>query len=479
MSRQLLRPIRIQQTSIVLCVICFAVAGCSDDAANLGSIVGNSDPLIIELEKVKYLRTAARTRMDSASGGLAALGDIDGDECTDFVIAASAQGRMAAVDRGWIEAYSGKDGTRLWQVSGKSTEDAKSEGDKSGYHLAEISLLDDLNADGTPDIYCRRGPSGSMALLFSGRDGKRVGLYEVARTGYLQWPLFCRDMNDDGVLDLVFPAKDDESVGIQALSGTDLSPVHERFDIWPEANARWTDWVLPRFSDVDEDGVADCLLRRGLVQNSTDPVYTFEYAVLSHSDLAIISTFESERPRISGTTRYAAAGDLDGDRVEDILMTSSTGDGADNHASSLRAISGADGTILWRVLGTQLKGGRTTQLVDVKTGKNTQLQPDVEFKERVLSIPDIDGDAVNDVATLAFAPGRRRSQRAVLLFSGANGEPFEPLQLSESDGRILQSIALLNSATEDNVPSIAVSVKTADDRVAIVVLPLPQLSTTR
>ena len=459
--------------SWVGCAVVFALVGCGDLGSSLSGTFGGR-PMLVELEQVKYLHPASNTRMDSSSGGLVALGDINSDGFADFAIGASAQGRMAAIDLGWVEAYSGKDGTRLWQVSGKSPERAEADGDESSYHLGEITLLEDVNGDGAADIYCRRRPSGPMALLFSGRDGQRLAISNAPRSGYLQWPLFGRDINDDGELDVVFPAREDESFGVQTLSGVDLSPAIGWIHVWPAANARWTDWVLPRYADDDGDGVADCLLRRGLTQNNTDPDYTFEYAVLSGKDLSIIRTFESMRPRISGETQYGTADDLDGDTIPDVLMTSSTGDGADNHASSLRAFSGADGTILWKVLGTQMKGGRETQLVDVKTGETTHLQPDVEFKNLVLSVPDMNRDGIGDVATLAFAPGESRSQRAVLFFSGADGQPFEPLRLSEHGFRATGSMVLLDTATADGVPSLACSAKSKDGGLVIAVLPLPR-----
>lgn len=471
---------RVQHLAVWLMVfIAAAFAGCGGDAADegasadgtaaTGNVATGGDPLVVELEKIKYLQSPPHNRMDNASGGLLSAGDIDGDGFSDFIIAASAQGRGAAVDRGWIEAYSGKDGARLWQINGKSEDEAKALGDEHGYRLEEITLVGDINGDGVADVFARPGTGGSTTLLFSGRDGARLGRHTIDRSGHFAWPLFARDANSDGIVDLAFPASEEQSFGIQVLSGTDLAPLFQRFDIWPGANARSINWVLPLYSDVNGDGVVDALLRRGLRQNHTDEVYTFEYGVLSGTDLTILKTFESERPRIGGETHYAAAGDLNGDGHVDILMTSSTGDGEDRHASSIRAISGADGAVLWIVLGTQFPGGDQTFLVDTQTGEQTALQPDIEFGSQVVAVPDIDGDGVNEAATVAKPPISGGSGNAVLMFSGATGQPFEPIEIS--DGRMQKSIAVLQAATESRQPSVVVAAH-ADDGVKMVVLPL-------
>lgn len=457
----------------LLSCVAATLIGCSDVATQLESLAGGPS-LTVDLEKVRYLQPTPHVPpLDSSCGGLAVLGDVNADGLTDFAVSASRQGAGAGVDRGWIAACSGKDGAFIWQVSGKSEEEAKVEGLEHGYHLDAITVLDDLNGDGAPEIYCRDRWSHSNALIFSGDDGQRIGRYPIQRSGYMQRPLLCRDVDDDGVSDLIFWARDDEALGILALSGTDLSPVLERFDIWPEVNARWVDWLLPRYSDVDGDGALDALLRRGLQQNYTDEVYTYEFAALSGADFSILKTFETERPRVGGETHHAAAGDLNGDSVPDILMTAATGSGADNRASSIRAISGADGAVLWKVLGTQFEGGQETRLVDIKSGQTTELAPDIEFDAPVLATPDIDGDGVGDVATLAFAPGSGGSRNSVMMFSGVDGQPLEPLQLPEGQGRILDAIILLDSATQDGVPCVAVSAKRRDEYF-IAVLALPE-----
>ena len=448
--------------------------GCGGSGAGTG-IFSDGSVRVIELEKVSYLHRPTTTRLclDSTNPSLLALGDTNGDGITDFVIAAVAKGRTSGVDRGWIEAYSGRDGAVLWQIGGMGEKEAQAEGKEKGYHFKEISLVKDLNNDGIPEIYCREAYYKDTAFIFSGRDGSRLGRFPIDRRGFLAQALYCQDLDGNGTDDIVFLVWDGHSVAIQALSSVDLSPTINKLEILSGSLGTSAKWLIPQFRDVDDDGVEDHLLRRGLNQSNTDPVYTFELVVVSGKDFSIIKTFETPRPRITGKDHYSAAGDLDRDRVDDILMTASVGAGPNNLTSSLRAISGANGDIIWQVLGTQIKGGQTTFLVDAKTGAQTTLEPDVQFDGPVLAIPDVNGDAIHDVATVAYAPGSKGARKAVLLFSGSDGAPLATLQVDEDRGTLYSSIVLLESVSDDGSPGLAVNGRAADGRSIIAIFALP------
>lgn len=456
----------VRKYAVLLCAMLGATGlsgcgGCSSRNADPGSAIVEAERTI-ELKGVGYLHSAPNEILDGATGGLYAPGDLNGDGEVDFVVAASRQGGGSAVDHGWIEAYSGRDGALLWQVGGKGDKQAQAEGDEQGYRLADVYVVEDLDQDRIPDLYCREAGSRASVFLLSGRDGRRLKRFEIDRPSARQRPLFCRDMNGDGIKDLAFIARKDETVGVKVISTTDFSTVDERFDLWPQTDADSTEyggdrptWLVPEFADVNGDGIPDCLLRRGLKQSNTDPVYTFAFAILSGKDFSVIRTFETDRPRVGGDSHYAAAGDLDRDGSVDILMTSSTGGGPDNRASLLRAISGADGAILWQVLGTALKGGQEGFAIEVETGKKSALQPDVEFEAPVAPTPDLDGDGVSDVATLAAAPGRQGSRNAVLLFSGADGGPLGSLQLSDESLDMAEPFIVFDSAEGPAVAAFA------------------------
>ena len=363
--------------TIGLSVLLLTSFGCG--SGGLGLFSGNL-LLIVELKNVKYLQLDNSSQpIDSSTGSLHALGDVNKDGYSDFVISARRQGGSGGGDRGWVAAYSGKEGTVLWQMVGKSDADAKAEGGESGYHLKEIFLVGDLNNDDISEIYCREAYHKRTVLLLSGQDGRRIGRFPVEDSDLVRRPLCGQDVNDDGTNDFLFSIFGKPGPSIQILSGTDLKPLEKHSNFWPETITHYAQWVLPRFGDVNNDGIDDHLLRRGLKQHPDAPVYTYEMAYFSGTDFSVIRSFESPRPRIQGKEHHAKTGDLDGDGTADILMTASVGEGPDRNSSFVRAFSGANGQIIWQLLGTQFDAGQQNFLIDTKTGERTDLAPDIEF----------------------------------------------------------------------------------------------------
>ena len=471
------KPLARQVGVCLLMMVAASLTACGESEGQSGAPRATDEALVIDLDGAAYLWPSKPLALDGDNGGLHALGDINGDGCTDLVVSLSRQGGTERLDRGWIEAYSGKDGTRLWQRGGTSDQKADTGDNAGGYTLQLITLIDDRNGDGIRDIYCRDAGTKRTALLISGRDGARIGRHDVDRTDYLIRPIRWRDLDDDGSADLIFRIYNRQNpLTVQNLSGKDLSVMGTRDDIWPEASGSSPAWVLPRFDDIDGDGQIDCLVRRGLPQSNTDPVYTFEFAVLSGADYSVIKRFETDRPRVGGHTVHASGGDLNGNGAADILIASVTGVGRNNYTSFLRAVSGADGSILWQVLGTDLAGGRKSFTVDVKTKQRTELAADVEFGSAVVSTADVNGDGVRDVATVTGALHDGKSTRAVRVFSGKDGALIATLLPPMDKARLTPDktqMIYLKSATSTAGPAVAVNARNRQGKAVLVILPLP------
>ena len=464
---------------IVAACTSLIIAGCSESER----ITLDENTIIIELEGVTSLNRTGVTG-GRFSTAIDVLGDINGDQCTDFVISTSGDRRRYGGDLpegSGLQAYSGRDGILLWHIGGKSAERAKADGERGWYKIDDFTVIDDVDSDGIKDIYCRHFRN---SVLLSGSDGQRICRAEVGKGSWLKKPLFCRDFDGDGTTDLFFDVSDRDAAGIQAFSGKDLSPVSERYNPWPETNLAGREWFtlrerLPRFSDIDGDGVADRLLEQG--GRKKEASGHDDFAVISGADESIVKYLGTLRPRamaIDGP-HYTPVSDLNGDSVSDILMNDQVGGGDHGHSSYIMAISGSDGRLLWQILGTDTGGRPQHALVDRK-GQETALPPDATFKHPVTATPDLDGDGVNDLAAIAFAPGSENPRKVVLLFSGVDGKPLKPLLLPDHIGNIWGgNLIVLEAAGIKKQPCIAIPVAggvSREEKFRIVVVPLPKLS---
>ena len=139
------------------------------------------------------------------------------------------------------------------------------------------------------------------------------------------------------------------------------------------------------------------------------------------------------------------------------------------------AVSAADGTVLWQVTGDQLIGGRPGFAVDAKTRKKMDVAPDVNFKSPLVPVPDLNGDRVDELVTVALAAGRRGSVQSVYVLSGRDGAPLSVLQIDKGRGQLptgRTQIAVLPRATADGTPGVAVTASATNREAMIAVFAL-------
>ena len=91
-----------------------------------------------------------------------AIGDVDGDEASDFVTSAPSHG-SAGANAGRVYVYSSKSGKLLWKADGQA-------GDRFG---SGIEAAGDLNGDGAGDVIAS-APFGGYAKLLNGRTGAEL-----------------------------------------------------------------------------------------------------------------------------------------------------------------------------------------------------------------------------------------------------------------------------------------------------------------
>jgi hypothetical protein len=409
---------------------------------------------------------ASYVSYDAPPGGLVALGDADADGLSDFAVAVTYETRgSSSVQRGSLTAHSGRDGSVLWQVRGSSARDAA---DGRACHLGEAAPAGDVDGDGVTDVYVLEEWSKASFLVYSGKDGALIGRPATPRKARIR-PLRAHDVNGDGVPDLIF--RGDRALGLTACLGPDFTETVDLPGPWTDPDQHPV-WLMARFPDADADGTEEYLVRRYLGDR-------MEVAVLSPDGLRTVRSLTGERATITGTDAWCSPGDVDGDGLADAVISSTVGGGADGRSSSLRALSSADGRLLWQTDGTSLPGGPGRFAVDAATGERRDLQPDVGFGAPATVVPDVDGDGVADVVTGAYAEVGGRGRRCVLAFSGAGGGMLGNLTAAVEAFRLpsrlnAHQMVLLEATGPRGEPGLAVygtNVRTEEHTVCVVPLP--------
>lgn len=283
-----------------------------EQSANLGSITVLSGATGLQLYKKDGASSA-----DLLGVAIAAGKDVSGDGVPDF-LATSAIGTSTSPANGFIQAWSGADGSLLWSRAGVS-------GDALGYYL---SLVDDITGDGRADVvagapYADFGaPNAGQIQVLSGLDGSTVltvnGTSGSARLGWSVAGL--PDMNADGIPDFLGGAWSDDTMGSNAgfaavYSGADGTVIQS----WLGSGAdQHFGSFVGAIGDVDGDTVADFVVAasdedvNGLVDAGVAHVF-------SGSTLAEIDTIDGDDDW-TYFSRWMAGGDLDGDGMSELVV---------------------------------------------------------------------------------------------------------------------------------------------------------------
>lgn len=178
----------------------------------------------------------------------------------------------------------------------------------------------------------------------------------------------------------------------------------------------------------------------------------WEYAVLDGQSFGVLRTFRSPRPRVGAKTFFAIVDDMNGDAVGDFVYASKAGGGPEGNQSLLRAVSGANGAVIWDVGGHEVGEGVEVWRVDTQTGEKRSLGHDVRLGNAVVVGPDLDKDRIDDLAVLAEAVYDARP--AVLVISGKTSNLLSVLAPSEKQGQLRfgnEMIRLSPKATPDQL----------------------------
>ena len=285
---------------------------------------------------------SAGDRLGWTVGG---AGDVNRDGFDDLIVGAHRDDNHGT-DSGSARVISGLDGSYLATFFGDSA------GDFFGYSVAGAG---DVNNDGSDDVIvgapfdADNGTGAGSARVFSGRDGSILYTFYGDSAGDLFGVSVAGpgDVNQDGFADLFVGAEGDDATGSQSgraqvFSGLDGSILYtfdgdspdDRFGIF-----------VSGAGDVNNDGSPD-LIAGAFFDDNNGPE-SGSARVLSGADGSILYTFYGDSPGDRLGRPVGAAGDVNDDGFDDVIVGAQEDDNNGNMSGSARVLSGANGSILY------------------------------------------------------------------------------------------------------------------------------------
>ncbi|KAA3612904.1 MAG: hypothetical protein DWQ01_04150 [Planctomycetota bacterium] len=258
---------------------------------------------------------------------LSMLGDLDGDQVADFLVATPLAEVGGVVEAGRAEIYSGATRTLIRTHAGTNT----------GQHLGWASDdVGDLDFDGLDDyLLASPGWDGGRVQLLSGADGSLIH----EKSGQASYDDFGTavagggDVNGDGLPDFAITSVYFGDLNV--YSGFDFSLIHQI-----EACCSWGG-SLSLFQDLDQDGFDEV---------AWGSFWDDEVAVYSGQTGALLHFFSGPSHSDFGRS-IAAIPDINGDGIEEIAIGSPLDSTQGQNAGRVVVYSGSDGAFLQEFFG--------------------------------------------------------------------------------------------------------------------------------
>ena len=300
-------------------------------------------------------------------------------------------------------------------------------------HLGHsVKSAGDLNADGVPDIlagapFTSLGPGledAGRVWLFSGTSGTVLGTVEgTTCCSWLGMTLSpAGDLNLDGHDDFLVQ----EGIWTWAYSGRDISVLYQVVGN-PDPLTGYGAAVAS-IGDLDSDTIPDFVVGA----NAANEVYGY-----SGADGSPLFVYGGVGSPTSLGDELAAAGDVDGDGVPDILAGARF-----DFPGTAQVLSGADGSVLWEFGGGPLA---------------------MEFGSAVAGDGDANGDGtpdflIGDDGSAYVEPGAG----SAFVYSGADGSLIHSIVGDEKWQFLGYSVDFLGDVDGDGCDEFAVGIQLAD-----------------
>ncbi|MBI4718269.1 MAG: VCBS repeat-containing protein [Planctomycetes bacterium] len=294
---------------------------------------------------------------------LASAGDVDVDGVSDIVVAAYGSFTAAGPWAGRVYVYSGATGETIWVWDGDRAND------QFGWSVAGPG---DLDGDGHADVVVgQKGHDswrtfGGRVNAFSGATGKRLWFREGDVIGdQLGWSVAgAGDFNGDGTPDVVAGAPRGVPAYVCVFSGVDGSTL-ARIEGWTGSYDAFGA-AVGGVGDVNGDSFSEIVLGAYGAGGESSASDNGQAYLLAGPDGRLLRTWEGEDAYDYFGYSVAAAGDVNGDVVPDVVVGAYGHWGAGGFGSGRAYVfSGADGSTIqfydgehpWDFFGLAVGGG--------------------------------------------------------------------------------------------------------------------------
>ena len=384
---------------------------------------------------------------ETAGAVVSRLGDLDGDGIPEIGVSAPLASDTTQPG-GPVRVYSGATGAQLLRLDPI----------KPRALCFALTGIGDIDRDGVPDILVGapftappiQSPLGLLygagsVQVFSGSTGAVLfsfhGEQQGAQLGHSVDAL--ADLNGDGVAEMLLGAPftgPGELVGAGSAvvrSGADGEIL---FAFHGSRDGDYLGWSVAGLPDINGDGAPELMLA-ALYGGQGRAGRVFVRSGASGEQLFELDG--SDASELFGMT-LAAAGDIDGDGVADIVV-GAPGASLEGRvqAGSVFVFSGATRMLAYRLDGPEPFGG---------------------FGESLAGGQDVDGDGVPDIVVGApsASPGGRPDAGSAFVYSGATGSLLFRMDGSEQGESLGRSVALAGDLNGDRRSEIIVGVPYAD-----------------
>lgn len=365
---------------------------------------------------------------------VAGAGDVDGDGVPDLIIG-MPEAYSGGFPVGGVQVVSGATGQAIHTFYGDvSTSQfglsVASAGDVDGDGVGDVIV-------GMPGAYAGGFPVGG-ARVFSGATGATLhtfyGDHSADQFGYAVTSL--GDINGDGRPDLAVGIPGDDDTGANAgavriFSGATGAAL---FDIdGTDAHDAFGRSVAAA-GDVNGDGVGDIIV--GAYLDDANGHNSGSARVISGATGQTLHIFHGDNVDDWFGYSVASAGDVDGDGRADLVVGAIYDDNAGEDSGSIRVFSGATGAVLYTLHGDGFSEN---------------------FGASLASIGDVNGDGRPDLI-VGFTGDDDMGHNAggARIVSGADGRTLFDMEGSAPDDWFGMSVAAIGDLNADGIPDLMV-----------------------